>query len=372
MALPVYPGRASQDTESVPHIEHNLYSSAATREALRRGQLPASFLWENKALRLGVNELGRTHGIDVWLDRRLDPQQEISLRFPAESAPPTLYGALMSIAKLAGAAVGMIENIAYIGPIESVARVQCAAVVLYDRMHRFSGDRSPMAPPLEWADISSYNDILAQIAQGSGWSIAGRLPHDLLHAGRWNSPATLATQLTLLLAGFDMTAEPTGPRALRLVPLGKNTEWQTIYQPSELVGTRLSPTAIQQLQRRFPSARAVQQPSGWHVSGPTDFHLALMTPPPPQLNANASRWQRMRWTFQVKNKPAKVVLDSLSTSIGFDTHWSSTALEKGNQTISFEVANADLDTLLQAFARASGLQVIRQGSVVQIDHRQSQ
>ncbi len=372
MLLSIWPASGAQADGSVPRVEHNLYTLDTAGQALRRLQAPASFWWENKPLRDGIAELSRAHGVDVWLDRRLDPLQEVSARFPGRSESPTVASALELLARsVGGAAAGLVENVVYFGPLQSVARVQCAAALLYDQMHPSARPGSADAVPLQWADISSYREVLDSIERQSEWSITGDLPHDLLHAGQLTSPSALATQLALLLAGFDLTAETIEGRRLRLVPLGARTDWRYTYRAGELSAAHLTASWLQGLRRRFPASRVDRRPQGWEVAGPTDLHLALLSPPARREAAAPSNWARMRWTFEVRNKPAKGVLDSLAATIGFNTHWTPAALSHRDRLISFDVANADLDRLLAAFARASGLRIDRQGTEVQVDVPQS-
>ncbi|GIX00099.1 MAG: hypothetical protein KatS3mg111_3431 [Pirellulaceae bacterium] len=363
--------RRLQATPAEPvRIDHNLCTLSTTRDALRRGQTPTGFLWDNKPLREGVVELATSRGLNVWIDRRLDPSLPLTLQFPGPASYSDLFTALRQVAATAGAGVGLVENTIYLGPPDVAPRVATAAVRFYDQLVRHAGDASDRPHRTCWPDITSYQSLAEQICALPGWPLASKLPHDLLHAGCFEIPCTVATQLTLLAAGFDM--EPAvrhagSEVAIQFQPLSATTVWTADYPRQQLVGLDGPPErAIAFAQRHGGSIRRHATEATWEISGPTDFHLRCLVPAAPPPRATNAIF-RQRWTFEVRHKPAKVVLDSLAASIGFQPQWSTAASEVAGKRISFRIENADLDALLQAFAQASGLSVTRQGLDVLVD-----
>lgn len=348
----------------------NLLELPSSRAAQRVLQTPTRIFLEKTPLRSGLQELSRQHGCTIWLDRDVDPGQLVSTQAAGPDQDGSLQGRLEHIASLTGAEVGLIENVVYFGPSGRVARLQRAAVELHAAVSRMSvqhgrANSSPVAHmrELSWPELVTSTELLEQIE--STWQIQfdQRLPHDLFHAGKFLQPTTLATQATVILGGFEREAEWQQDNQFRILPLQSQTKWQANYPRSEvdlrgLVG----------LIDKYSGGQCQTRGNVCHVHGVTDFHLALLAPPPAASRADVSLGSKsLRYEFQVVNTPVSAVLESLSRSIGFELQWAEacSAAQRG-QLISFEVKQVTLDQLLAEVSRSSGLNIQRQKSVVKV------
>ncbi len=351
--------------ESVPTVRYNLYELPTAKRAMQQLSSTVSFFWENRSLREGLQDLCRTHDLSLWLDRRVNPNQLISFKVNARSNDQSLEAALDKIATLVQADSVLIENVIYFGPKDQTRYIQCAAVKLHDSISRQAGQDLTHMRGLQWEELSTPSDILARIADAWKVQIEGALPHDLLHAGQLAGQSTLATQLTIVCGGFGVEAEAVQSGQFKLRELEQQDRWQTIYSKSSLNASAMERSQLNQLVETYPRSIFREQAEQCEVLATTDFHLALLKP-----TARVKRrtdLTRERWSFEVQNKPAGIVIQYFADSIGLDVQWDEKcSTSDREQIISFRVDNVDIDDLLRQFAQASRLTVHREEFSVRI------
>ena len=256
----------------------------------------------------------------------------------------------------------MIENVVYIGPPGRAAAVQRAAVVLHDQISRAQGNTAATLSELGWPELTSSEQFLEVLERKWNIEVVGALPHDLFHTGAFVQPSTMATQLSVLCAGFELEVQWIQNNQLRLQPLQPQADWQATYPKSELQLRR-----INDLKTHYPHGQCITRGVASHVSGPTAYHLALLASELPAARPATIGRSNERYEFQVANAPVEAVLDKLSMNIGFDVGWdpACTAAER-SRLISFHVQQVNLDQLLAAVASASQLRIERQGASVSV------
>lgn len=357
-------------------MRYNLCELPSSRSAARTLSKDTSFFWEERPLRDGLQELSATHHISIWLDRRIDPTQAVTFRVTARASDRSLRTALRQLAASLPADAALVENVVYIGPRDKVARIQRAAVQLHDTLSRTQEEKGDEASrnagprvelrPLAWPELSTPTDVLASVAQQWNVQIDAELPHDLFHAGQLQQPCTLATQLALVCGGFDREAKWRGPGRFDLVALQEGDAWQCVYDRRTIPAPMLQPTNRAKLMRQYPGSRFRQQGDRCLVIGPTQLHLALLQPVQPKAR-RADSLESQRWTFEVRNKPAKAVMDNLVASLGLKAEWHADCKPGDLQRlVSFEVTNATVDELLAALAGAGELSIEREAFSVSI------
>lgn len=347
----------------------NMLELPSSRAAQRTLQTPTRIFWEQTPLRSGLQELGLQHGCTIWLDRNIDPSQLVSTRAAGPDQDASLQGRLQYIASLTGAEMGLIENVIYFGPPGRVARLQRAAVELHDALSRTavqgrsSNPTAAQLRELHWPELVTSTELLEQIE--STWQIYfdQRLPHDLFHAGKFLQPTTLATQVTVLLGGFELEAEWQQGNRFRIIPLQSQTKWRASY-PAREVDLR----GLVGFMDKYAGGQCETRGNVCHVRGVTDFHLALVAPPRTASGTDISLGSKsLRYDFQVVNTQVSAVLESLAQSIGFELQWDQAcSIAHRAQLISFEVKQVTLDQLLAEVARSSGLNILRQKTVVKV------
>lgn len=345
--------------------QYNLYQLPSAKAALRLLEEQVAFVWENKPLRAGLESLSETHRISIWLDRRVDPGQLVSFQMRGDASERTLLACLQRIAELVNADVGLIENVVYFGPEDSVPRIQLAALSLHDAICVQNQSSDTRLLELDWEELATPNDLLGQISLGYKVRLSGELPHDLLHAGKLQSPTSIATQLALVCGGFDRQANLQSADAFSIGPLSSKIQWQFEYATAELNPISSAKSGLRRLLAKFGGTLRDRRTSVL-VTGPTGLHLALLKPAA-KGKVGETDFEGKIWSLEVENKPAELLLGSIASSIGFRVQWDSAcSLEQRNQLVTFKQENADLDQLLQAFAEASGLRVERKGSDVSV------
>ncbi len=342
----------AEPVEPEQSVTVNLLELPSSRQAQAILNSESRFLWEQTPLRLGLQDLSQIHGISIWIDRGLDPMQSVTT--PAANGDSTLLERLRQIATLINAEVGLIENVVYFGSAGQVAPLQRAAVELHDAISRVASERSAQLRPWNWQELSTSTEMLAQLAAQWKINIVGDLPHDLYHAGELVQPATVATQLTLLVGGFDRQAVLTASGRFELKPLDGRSRWQAKYRKSDL---DLKSLAI--LKSEYSNSQCFTRGEVSQVVGVTDFHLALLASPTARPAARMIE-SSQAWEFKVQHTPLEDVLIKLSGSFGFELKWDVTCTEEmRQQRISFEVEGVTTDELLAEVARVSRLKIMR-------------
>jgi hypothetical protein len=163
--------------------------------------------WQDRPLRPVLARLARETAVATFLDRRIDPDQPLSL----EVTDIPLNQLHDRIASAVGASACRISAVKYIGPsgiagkLPSIAaqRRSEAAKMPADLRARFLNQR-----PLTWPELAQPRDLVAALAEEAGLSVnlPEAIPHDLWPAVDLPS-LTWTDRLSLVLAGFDLTFE---------------------------------------------------------------------------------------------------------------------------------------------------------------------
>lgn len=344
------------NSADVSAVEFNLFQLPSARLAIGSLQSEARFFWENRPLGDGLQELSQRHRLTIWLDRRIDPTQAVTLETDTEQA--TLLTGLQGIAEQIEAEIGLVENVAYLCPRGKLQPAQRAAVVLHDTISRQAASSDAQLRDLEWPELATPTSLLKQLESNWQIQIDATLPHDLFHAGRLHQPSALATQLTLLLAPFDKEARCIAPREFVAQPLRDGGIWQANYRASDLHMGRAA-----ELRRQLGGSLRVNGGIAT-VTGVTELHLGLLTQIR-QRKVSPVDLDKRRWAFEVRNSALEAVLNKLADAIGFQLQWAPEISDaERQQLISFQVTDVSLDRLLAEVASVSALVITRQGNSV--------
>lgn len=324
-------------------------------------------LWAERPLHQSLKEMQKVYGITIWLDRRIDSEQLLLLSRSDNST--TLLEELNRVAIGCGVQGGLVENIYVMAPNNRLARLQRAAVVLHGQIANTNASLAAESRELKWPDITSSNELLQLIAQN--WNINlgdSSIPHDLLHEGQLPK-CSLATQLTLLLAGFDLQAvldtKSNGSAdnrvRLRIEPLSSETSWSDSYErtPSE--------TVLNELRTKYPSGSIELAPKATvKVRGETNLHFEVLYPI--ASKRPTSKRQETRMTFDVQAPvPAEVVLSKLAKDLDFKLIWSSECTSKHrNRTIQLKVVEATRSELIKEVCDAAELRAVENDRTITV------
>ncbi|MCA9134930.1 MAG: hypothetical protein KDA45_17295, partial [Planctomycetales bacterium] len=251
-----------------PLVQFNLLELATSRQAQASLQSEASFFFEQRPLREGLQEIAEVHGLSLWIDRRIDPTRPLTFNASPRDERTELAARLQQVSALADAEFGLIESVIYVGPRGQAERLQRAAVVLHDAISRLQPGNQVQQRDWQWPELSTPNTILKKLEADWQISLAAELPHDLLHAGQLRQPTTLATQLTLLFGGFAQAVQATAAGRFQAAPLAAEGGWQASYRKADL-----DLKDWRALQHRFPGSEVRVRGTLAQLRGPTAFHL---------------------------------------------------------------------------------------------------
>ncbi len=348
--------------QAPPEITFNLLELPSSRQALNTLNKPAIATFENRPLAECLSNLSEIYKIPIWIDRRVDRSRLISLVGLTSKEYPdanTTFGRIRAVANLGGVEAGLVENVIYVGPPDQLAHVQFAAIRLHHELmtarERLANGTRVESKPLRWEELTTPSDLLKTLEQQ--WSIAvdATLPHDLMHAGTLPS-STMATQLTLLFAGFDLQANFTSPTALTTSPLANDLIWQSEYSAKEIQTARYAA-----VKKEHPQASMQIKNGICTLTGPTAFHLKMLA-----IRALASRDNEPKFTLGEVRGPLGQIVGGLGKHLSLTVEWSdSIPLTKKQAVVTFSVPKAKTpDEILRQLGEENALSIQRQGETM--------
>jgi hypothetical protein len=217
----------------------------AFRKALESS---TDIVWEERALRDALERLGEAKNISIVLDRRVDPDQLITLSL----SDVTLEQLLRQVASRQQLGIAIFDSTVYLGPEATTSRIGTAAAIQHDK-----GASSPRkaklqsVPALVAEEFSTPRQLLEDWAKSCGVQLyhADKVPHDLWPAQRYPAQ-TAASRAALLLAGFDYSIEfsPDGSAA-RVIPMPEQPTLTRTYDGGGNARQR-----AEQISKQFPNA----------------------------------------------------------------------------------------------------------------------
>ncbi len=345
-----------------PAIEFNLLDLPGSRLALNKLANPAIATFEKRPLAECLESLSEFYNVAIWIDRRVDRSRLISLVGLASKEFPdanTTFGRIRAIAKLGDAEAGLIENIVYVGPKEDLAAVQFSAVRLHNEIVKArkamkSGTRAE-TKLLRWDELTTPTELLNTIGQQWSVQVDATLPHDLMHAGKLPA-STLATQLTLLFAGFGQQVECKSANTFTVSGLTKTTDWKSDYAAKAVQTSQYSAA-----KKDHPHAMMQMRGGVCTIIGPTAFHLRLLT-----VRTAPVRNLEPKFTLSEVRGPIEQIVGGLAKHLSLEVSWSEAIpLSKKQAVISFGVLKAKTpDEILAQLAKECELSIQRDGETI--------
>jgi hypothetical protein len=319
-----------------------LSTGAAFQQRLNE---PVTLTWQDRGLRDGLARLSQAYGVAIFLDRRIDPQQELTLSARDE----TLEMLLRRIARDAQAAAATVGAVIYIGPSPTASRLATLAAIRRQDVAKLPGDaraRLLRAQAWEWPELSQPRQLLQDLAREAEVTVENSdvLPLDLWPAVRL-PPMPWTDRLTLLLAGFEMTYEiGTGGKVVRVVGQPAAAVLEKTYTSQGNVASLAS-----QLARLLPDAKIRLQDQKLLVSASQEDHEKierLLSGHTVRGTKSVKKGGEKLYSLEVENQPASKVVRSIAESLGKPLKAEPPILEKLNQPVTFKLENATLDHLL--------------------------
>jgi hypothetical protein len=212
--------------------------------------------WQAERLRNGLDQLTAARKIAFVLDRRIDPDQLITLQIRKAS----LLDMLTALAESSGGRLSVLENFVYIGPESTAKKLRTIVDIRTSELL----DGGPAVTKrsfqlfkrqgLEWSDLDEPTDILTAATKQFELQIVGanRLPHDLW-AATVLPESTAIEILCAVLAQFDLTFEwQSEASAIRIIAMPENPLLERTWN----LKSRTVRARAQTIPRRFPNIKA--------------------------------------------------------------------------------------------------------------------
>lgn len=319
--------------------------------------------WSATPLAEALGELSRSQRVAIRLDRRVDPEQPLSLTIEALA----LEAAVERIAHRRQLEVSWFGPLVYLGPRPAARRLRTLTALRADEAARLSADRRrafSQEEPWRWDNLATPRDLCQWLADEAHLRLESvdALPHDLWAAADL-PPLSWIDRLTLVTNEFDLTFQFTeGGAAVRLLPIVEPVRIERRYpggrQPEELA---------ERYARLAPEAEVQRSGGKVVVRGRIEDHERLTARPKPPPSGKPGKEV---YTMRVHNQPLSAVLDKLREQLGLELRIDQAALRQAgvslDERVSFGTEEATLDELLTAVLKPAGLTYRGEGKAFEI------
>ena len=187
--------------------------------------------WKALPLLQAVTSLAQSHGVQIWVDRRVDFTRKVDL----EVSDASLAEILETLGGDEHKAC-VIDQCVYFGPAKTAEVLRAIYQQRKKDVAKLPAAQRraiTIAEDIDWPLLAEPAQLVVAAAKNRGFSIANptAIPHDLWRKGRF-SGLTFTEEMTLLLAGFDGTFEFADAKTIRLVPIDFSRFSQSKVDPS--------------------------------------------------------------------------------------------------------------------------------------------
>jgi hypothetical protein len=290
-----------------------------------------------------LTALSRATAVAILLDRRVDPNQTVSI--DAHGVP--LADELKRIASTLQLGMGTIGPVQYLGPKSTAARVEILSE-LGRREATQSGHKSWLkTAPSGWDDLTEPRVLAQSIAADAGAKINNpeAIPHDVW--AEWSGPPLAHVErLTLVLAGFDLSFDLSGDGTeVEIVPAPDQLTFERTYEVTDSVSK-----VSAQLKRLLPDIKV--QASGAkaiRVAATAEQHAQVA-----DLLAGKSTTTKTvvvpgekQYTLNAKDQVIGAMVQTLAKDRGLKVQWSESIIDKLKQRGSVEFEKVSFETALK-------------------------
>ncbi len=321
---------------------------------------PLTATWQGQELGVVLERISASQHVVIWLDRRVDPQQQIAARF--QNLP--LREVLDQLSSSHALGWSQLGGIIYLGPPESAKELATLGAIARKSVDKLSAKaRRPwlQKESVSWPRLSDPREILTAWLADAEIELVNRaaLPHDLWDAKEL-PPLTLLDRLVLLLVGFDKTCEiSANGKSCRIVGIERPVLLTREYQPGK--NLRVLHEELKQL----PGVTINRQSNRIAVTGRWEDHERIRELLKDTSTDNRKRQPTARqnaeqvFSLRLENQPVGKVIDQLAGQLALEVVWSPTLLKREidprTALVSCDVTNGNLPALLKAVLAPAGL-----------------
>lgn len=352
-------GHASMAAEKV-----NWRSAAEVRQEL---ETQIGINWPNNPLKNSLGNLSRARRVAIWLDRRIDPDQQVKF----EAKDVVFRDALRSLAGELNAGICLVGPVVYIGPKQSVTKLQALSAQRRDEAGKLpDAQRRKFAQSRawQWDELTEPRELLKELAAEGGLTLADvdKVPHDLWAAGDF--PALpLADRLSLALAGFDQTYKfSSDGTSLEISQYPQSAAVAGVEKPHLVKGDVAA--AAEKIAKIIPSAKIKTAPGRILVTATPDEHVQIeeMLKRPTTVKVPAVGGEK-RYTLKIDGKPVGDALRAIVKQVEMDLQLDpGVTQERLSTKVSFQVKDATLDELFKNLLEPAGLAFKISGKKIEV------
>lgn len=281
--------------------------------------------WRDAELRPSLERLVATHEMGLVLDRRLDPLQHVSLDQP--SSP--LDVAIQQLADAHGWGLSRLPHVLYLGPETTTRELATVLALQQEKVTKLPDStrkRWITRQNSSWPEHTEPRKLVENWADVRKITLhkTERIPHDLWAAQKLPALSFLE-QLTVALAGFDLSVEVNEAGTAQIIPLPRDAQWTRTYR----IPTRLS--APEQLPFREPRNQIKPQGNEWVVRGSAEFHEWVMAeiaskrrpqlPRSPEGTSRPRSITQQRFTLTVRQQPLSAIVEAIARQTQSKVNW---------------------------------------------------
>ncbi|MFO0868043.1 MAG: hypothetical protein U0935_03775 [Pirellulales bacterium] len=310
--------------------------------------------WEGLPLRAATTKLARQMRVAIWLDRRLDPDQLVTLSVNNEP----LSAVCQRLAARVNARACRVGSVVYLGPTFTAERLATVAA-----MRRQECEAAPAAQrpafvrrqSMRWNELAEPRALVSLLAQEVGCEVVDldkRVPHDLWPAADW-PPLAWSDRLSLVLAGFELTfvCDSTA-RTITLLPIPEEAQYEKVVsvkgQPAQVAAEIRS--KFPQVDVRIAGAQLALRGS-WE-----DLEVVERIARGQKVQRTTVVSGPSEFTLRVQEQPAGAVLRHIARQLMLNLEIAPDAQETLEQRVSFQAERLLLPDLLATVLKGTGLQ----------------
>jgi len=335
-----------------------------------------SATWRGQQLGTIVSRLADTQGISIWLDRRIDLQQEINLRV----ADTSVLQALTLLSEQQAMGVTVLDTVIYVGPKAAAQELQTLSQLANAQLSKASKETKKYwhrSTPWQCENLSNPRTLLVAMLHDANIEIAGEnlIPHDLW-AAKQLPPLSLVDRVVLILAGFDLTCDISqDSKRCEVTPIERPVVIERKYRLP-----KNAKPSFTQLQKSAPNGSFVATEKSFSFTGRWEEHqriqelLNMRTTPKRQPSRRPATKAERKFSLQLENQPVGTVINQLAKQLRLEVQWDEASLTKAgisrDAPVSCRVKNASLDELLESILAPVGLYCDRKAKRVEIRARE--
>jgi hypothetical protein len=297
-----------------------------------------------------LHSIRETQRVAIFLDRRINPAQQIQL----EVQDKTMSTALQQIANQANAQISHIRNVIYIGPKKTTHLLATVAAIHAEQHRRNQAENTrifTIGKNTQWDRLAQPQSIVTAIAESVNVRITNidKIPFDL-----WDKHTLpdlpFAMRMSIVLAGFDLTYQMNNDGSITLTPFPSEAKYQKAFS------TNISAANFNRIKNSFPTLQITNNMQQLVASGRweeiAELELLLsgnsVTRPKPMTTS------KQVYTLSVTNQTIQDVLKAIANNEKLELTGSAAAQKLWDKRISLEAKELPLaDLLLQVVGKGN-------------------